>query len=182
MKQAMAALTMVLGVLLLASCATTRVMDSHPLYAQPGEPRAVVYFLRPVPQRTRGIADGDITIELEQRPVMALSRGEYARIDIRPTTTNVVIRSLSHHPYQAMPMEVWRTRPFKFEAGKTYYILARFQQEEFRGVFFVPTAIDEEQARRLARNMTPAGQLAKAHPLAGKIKKTPDDSLEDLLD
>ncbi len=184
MKSPLAAIASLLALLLLGGCAaTSRIVDSHPLFAGPGEERAVIYFLRPMPQRSRGIADADIARELEQRPVMKLSRGEYARIEIKPVETDVIIRSLSHHPYKAMPEPVWRARHFTFEAGKTYYILARFQQEEFRGVFFIPTAIDEEKARRLARHMTPAGKLARAKPLAGKIKPRDDaGEIEEVLE
>ena len=155
-----------LGLLMtLAGCATSQLKPDHPLYASADAPSASVYFLRPELQRTHGIADSALNIELEKAIMLKLSPGEYVRADIKPIQTTVTIHSLSYLTTHPVPERVKRERQIDFEAGKTYYLLASFHEEEFRGLYFVPTLIDEAQARVLAKHMTPAGTLAQQYPL-----------------
>jgi len=159
-------LTALLLLGLLSACSTTNIMRSNPLYiGDPAQDHATVYFLRPPLVRTRGIADTDLKVELDEIPLLQLSRDEYAMVYIKPSETDVILRNLTFLTGKPNPVEVWRARHMIFEAGKTYYVQAHFQQEEFRGIYYVPKMIDEATAKEEAKRMTPAGPLAKKFPL-----------------
>ncbi len=149
-----------------AACTTTQIVDSHPLFIKSSnESYANVYILRPDTQRTRGIADSPITIELDKIKISELARGEYILIKIKPASTDFIVRSLTYLTGKTMPETVWRARRFTFNANKTYFVVPRFQQQEWRGIYFIPELISLEEASRLAIDLKPAGQLAKKEPI-----------------
>jgi len=165
MKRKLGLVTALLA-LALTACSTTQVVKTHPLVVSSDATKhANVYFLREMPQRTRGVADDDLRIEIDNHVLLTLARGEYSLLRLKPGKVDLVVYSktmLTNHP---APLEVWRARPFDFEAGKTYYIDMKAHQEEWRGFYFVPEAIREGEAKSMARTMTTAGQLAEKHPL-----------------
>lgn len=151
---------------LISACATTVVQKSNPLYvSNPAQAHATVYFMRPPLVRTRGVADTDLKIELDENLLLELSREEYAMVYVKPVETDVILRNMTFLTGKPNPVEVWRARHMEFENGKTYYIETEFQQEEFRGIYYVPKEIDEATAKQYAISMKPAGKLAAAFPL-----------------
>ena len=159
-------LTLLAGTLGLGACTTTRIAQSNPTFATAGEKdSALVYFIRPNEQRTRGVADTDLEIELSEVKALDLSSGEYAAVRIKPIETDVIIRSLTYLTAQPMPVKVWRARHYTFEAGKTYYIHTRFEEQEWRGSYFYPDSVALDKAKTLAYRLKPAGQLAEAMPI-----------------
>ena len=155
-------------VVLLGGCATTNIHNEHPLYAESAEePHADVYFVRPFTQRSRGVADSPLKVELDEIPALSLAIGEYALLRLKPTTTDIIVRNLTFMTAQVNPVEVWRARRYKFEAGKTYYVVMKQEHEEFRGIYFIPELVDPRSAAEVAQRLRPAGALAKDHRIAG---------------
>lgn len=155
-----------LGLAWLAGCASSTIIeDSPPLVADAGAPHATVYFIRPEIQRTRGVADNAVSVELGRDKVLELGLGEYVRLQVQPGATDVILRSLTYMTSNPMPVEVWRSRRYDFRAGETYYVVARQHHEEFRGTYFTPERIDRRQANDLARGLKPVGELARQAPL-----------------
>ncbi len=152
--------------LALGACTTTRIAEKHPGFAANNDQNtALVYFIRPNEQRTRGIADTDLEVEFGQVKALDLASGEYAAVRVKPTETDVTLRSMTYLTAQPMPVSVWRARHYSFEAGKTYYIHTRFEEQEWRGSYFYPDSVSDEKARELANRLKPAGDLAQAMPI-----------------
>jgi len=151
----------------LTGCAQSIILEKHGLYPAANDTAyAQVYLLRPQAQRSRGVADNPVNVEMGREKLTELAQGEYVLVHIKPGETDVVARNLTYITAKPMPIEVWRARHFDFEAGHVYYILMRQDYEEFRGIYFVPEALDELQARQLAGQMSAVGALAKKHPIA----------------
>lgn len=152
---------------LLTACATSVIQPVHPLYASANEEAAKVYFYRPLEQRTRGISDNDIKVEIDGTFMMDLSVGEYVLVNLKPgKDIKITMRNMSFIAAKPMPEEVYRSRKFEFDAGKTYYIEAQLQMEEFRGVYFRPMDVDFDKLKATAKFLKPAGPLAIAKPLS----------------
>ncbi|MDH5544593.1 MAG: hypothetical protein OEZ43_03305 [Gammaproteobacteria bacterium] len=146
------------AILSLAGCATSIVKQTHPLYAAPSDAYAEVVFFRPMPRRTRGVADNDVTIEVDKQEMLKLSAGEYVVLRLKPSEVEVTMRNMTYLTYRVMPEEVYRARRISFEANKTYYIQAMLKVEEFRGYYFVPQVIEEEQGKQIVRQLKPVTQ------------------------
>ena len=144
--------------MLLTACATSRVMEQHPAYASGNEEFAEVIFFRPMPQRTRGIADNDVTVEIGKQPVMELSAGEYVVVKIKPMDAKVTLRNMTYITFKVMPEEVSRARKYVFEANKRYYIEAQLKVEEYRGLYFVPKETEESEALEIISRLKPVNQ------------------------
>jgi len=155
-------------VLLLSGCTTSAIKKENPSFAADNAKQyALVYLMRPSPIRTRGVADYDVTIEFgEKHPAVDLSAGEYAAFKLKPKKIDVITRSITFLTAKPLPVKVWRSRNFNFEAGKTYYINIRFTQEEFRGIYFVPVEISKKEAQDMLIRIKPAGDLAKQLPIS----------------
>jgi hypothetical protein len=164
------------AIAVLGGCTTTEVRIDHPQLAKIGDDYAKVYFLRKMPQRTRGVADDDLRIEIDKQPLLELARGEYSLLSLKPGRVDVVVHSKTMLTTQPAPQPVWRSRSFDFEAGKTYYVYTKFFQEEWRGIYFVPTAIDKQQAMKLAEHMEPAGVPAETYSLDGNSHPVREDN------
>ena len=154
--------------LFVPACAVTHIEPSHPLLASSSEQHARVYFLRPTAQRSRGVADMAVRVDLGKQRLLSLGAGEYTVVPVRPGAIDVVMKNLSFLTSDVMPVEVWRARPFVFVAGESYFILADFKYEEFRGVYFVPRDITNEQAASYLPRMRAVG-LAKSLPVPAQI-------------
>jgi len=150
-----------ISAMLLSACATTQIVEQHKLFVPASEQHATVYFIRPTLQRTRGVADNDLTIELDDELALKLAIGEYAALDIKPKRINVTFKNLSYLTAHVMPEEVKRSKRIIFEPNKTYFILAEFRQEEFRGLYFKPVILEKEKAISLIKTLKPAGKIAQ---------------------
>ena len=149
-----------------SACTTSVIVKQNPKFASDTNKNfATVYMIRPTPIRTRGIADNDVHIEFDDVLATSLSAGEYVALKLKPGSTNLIIRSQTYLTSKPMPVDVKRSRLFEFEAGKQYFILAKFDQEEFRGIYFVPVEISLAEAKSMLNRLKPAGQLAKSQPL-----------------
>jgi len=154
-------------VILFSACTTSVIKTENPMFAAKGaKDYALVYLLRPMPIRTRGVADNDIKVEFGENQLVAkLSAGEYVAFKVKPGSVDIITRSFAFVTAKTLPEKVWRARHFTFEAGKTYYIHTKFTQEEFRGMYFIPTEITKEEARKMLIRIKPAGELAKQLPI-----------------
>lgn len=150
-----------ISAMLSSACTSTQIVEQHELFVPTTQAHATVYFIRPTLQRTRGVADNDLTIELDKKLALTLSLGEYAAILIKPQKINITFKNLSYLTSDVMPEEVKRSKRFTFESNKTYFILADFQQEEFRGIYFKPVMLAQEKALSLIKKLRPAGNIAR---------------------
>ncbi len=153
-------------ILFASACATTSSIKNHPLVVADSETNAAtVYLLRPEPLRTRGIADNDVQVEIDSKIVTMLSAGEYVALKVKPGKVELATRSYTYLTSKPMPEEVLRSAEYTFEAGKKYFILVQFTQEEFRGIYFKPVEINPNEAKKLGTRLKPHGKLAKALPI-----------------
>jgi len=160
-------LTICIGTLLIGGCTTSVIMPSNPQFAKPSSANyATVYVMRPTLQRTRGIADNDLTVEFgEKQLVTLLSAGEYVAFKVQPGALDIITRNETYLTGKPDPELVWRARNFTFDSGKTYFIEAKFTQEEFRGIYFIPKEVDLKTAKSYQKRLKAAGKLAKANPI-----------------
>ncbi len=154
-------------VLTLSACTTSVIKTENPSFAKAGDTDfALVYLIRPMPIRTRGVADNDIQVEFgEKQLVVDLSAGEYVAFKVKPGKIDIITHSLAFVAARVLPEKVWRVRNFEFKSGETYYIHTKFTQEEFRGMYFVPTKITQEEAQEMVTHMKPAGEPAIQKPI-----------------
>ncbi|MEK6747690.1 MAG: hypothetical protein AABY83_00605 [Pseudomonadota bacterium] len=155
------------AVLAATGCAGSMVAERHSLYpTQADTDYARVYIMRPQAQRTRGVADSPVNIEVAREKLAELAQGEYILVYIKSPATDLVTRNLTNLTTKPMPIEVWRARHFNFETGQDYFIVLRQDYEEFRGIYYIPEAVDKTQALQLAEHLKAAGPLATQRPLA----------------
>jgi len=152
-------------VLVLSACTTSSIKNNERIVDNNSNNAATVYFIRPTPIRTRGMADNDIKIEIDKNLAAKLSSGEYIALNIKPGKTEITLRSYTYLTSKPMPEEVFRSAEFDFETGKSYIIHTRFTQEEYRGIYYTPEEIDAIQAKKLLSRLKPHGSLAKAKPI-----------------
>lgn len=153
--------------LLFSACTTSVIIPENPQYAETNSKNfATIYIMRPALQRTRGIADKDLTIELgEKQLATLLSAGEYVAFKVKPGPLDIITRNETYLTAKPDPIIVWRARNFTFESGKTYFIEAEFTQEEFRGIYFIPKEVDFKTAKSYTNRLKAAGELAKSQPI-----------------
>lgn len=144
--------------LTVSACATSRIAETHHLFANPAEAYATVVVFRPIPQRTRGIGDNDVTVEIDKKVAVELSAGEYVVLRIKPTDAVVTLKNMAYVTWKVVPEEVSRSRKFSFEANQTYYIQTRLKVEEWRGLYFEPREADEATARKIISGLKPVNQ------------------------
>ena len=117
-------LTVYAGVILasmLAACATP-VRSNNPLLEQNRNvASAEVYFIRPRPERTMGMADNPVRIELDKQPFTNLEKGEYIDTRLVPGEVYITMNSkTTYGPHRIKKMT--HTNSFTFAAGETYYV------------------------------------------------------------
>ncbi len=164
----MRTLLFLLGAALLAACASSRVVAPQaPVLAEGDAPAATVYFIRPRASRSHGVADNPVRVLIDKQYVLDLAEGEYVRLRLVPGEHEIELRNLTFMTTDTTPVEVWRTRTFVFSPGQTYYLQARLDDQEFRGVYFVPERLGADRARWLVRNqgLRAAGEAARRHPI-----------------
>ncbi len=174
-----------IGVLSLLGCSLpgTRVDTDHHLVSRAGEASfAVVYFLRPEPERTMGFSDNVLAVSLDDRPLLTIDKGDYALVYMRPRVrATLTLENLTEvgptHGFQARvenETALWPRRgdwptktmskhfEYGFTAGEVYYIVLEPVNGEHRGVFFKPHLVDEFDAKQLAAQLRPVGEAKKA--------------------
>lgn len=142
-----------MGGVLLMACAT--VNKTHPqlvtgeMTAEQKAQLATVYFIRPKPYKSKGVADKPVRIEFQKELLLVQDEGNYSLLYIKPSKGELVVHSKTLFANQHIPVDVWRAREYKFIEGKTYFIHVRQIDEEFRGVFYEPEPISLREAKEL---------------------------------
>ena len=150
-------LTIYFGVLVaavLSACAMPVRSDNPMLERDRNAAAADVYFIRPRPERTMGMADNPVRIELDKQPFIRLEKGEY--IDARLVPGEVYITLNSKTAYGPSRIKnMTHTDSFSFAAGKTYYVAIVPVDGEFRGVYFTAKVVDRDTALAMSRRAHP---------------------------
>ncbi len=139
----------------LSGCATT-INNEHPMIVtQPDVAAANVYFIRPMTYRERGIADNPVVIEVNGLELMKLGKGEYTLLRIRPEKVLLKTRNQTTFTNKNEYIEMTRELRLELTSGQTYFIHIRQVNEEFRGVYYVPTQVDLKAAKELIIDTRP---------------------------
>ena len=155
------------GLMGLAGCASTQIQAGHPLIqTNPSAPHASVYFMRPWTERTMGVADNAVDIELDQRPLLKLVKGEYVLVNLKPGPVTTTIKSITVWGPESKIKEMSKSRNFTFDEGETYFIVISPVDGEFRGIFFLPKAVDFLTAKKISKRLRPVGK-ARSEPITG---------------
>lgn len=143
--------------LTLVGCSTTRIDRGHPLIqGEAGESYARVYFIRPNTEHPQGFADNPLLVEAGGEPLMRLGKGEYAMVHLKARDITITLRDLTQVRGRWEVTEMKQSRKFNFEAGQTYYLLAKNVDGEFRGVTFIPEIISQFDGDTLRQNLRDA--------------------------
>ncbi len=139
----------------LAGCAATKVMSDHPLIETSAQAAsAKVYFIRPLTERAMGFPDNPLSIEFDDKQLLALAKGEYSLVHMKPReTTTMTLKSLTTVGPDWRVKEMARSRKWSFTAGATYYIVLKPIDGEFRGVYFTAEAVDWFTAKESVRQL-----------------------------
>lgn len=144
---------LILGVLLLTACAS--INKHHPqlmtekLTEEQKSQVASVYFIRPEPYKGKLMSNGPVRITFQNETLLEQDESNYSLLYIKPSKGTVKIHSQTMYTDKRAPVDVWRSRDYKFIAGKTYFIYVRQLNEEFRGVFYEPQPISLREAKIL---------------------------------
>ena len=148
---------------LLAGCAGTRVDGSHPLLTRQAD-AAKVYFIRPYTERYMGFADNAITVEADRVRLMRLAKGEYTMARIAPGQVFLTVHSDTTWGNSHFIREMARSQRFEFAPGRTYFVVFRPFDGEFRGVHFEMVDVDLARAKELSRHLRVVG-AARSEPI-----------------
>ncbi|MGD8558412.1 MAG: hypothetical protein PVF34_01640 [Gammaproteobacteria bacterium] len=156
------AMLLVLTVLGLTACSSA-VNVKHPyVMADAGNDHvARVYFIRPKPFKYKGIADNKISVEYQNEKLLGINEGQYKLVKLKPSEGEVTTRSKTRFTNKEAPIDVSRSRKYRFIAGKTYFIALERVNEEFRGIFYDPAPVTYEQALQMAETLRPIGQATQ---------------------
>jgi hypothetical protein len=165
-KKSWAMLALACGLLWLSGCAT--VNEKHPqlmlgeVTAKNADQVASVYFIRPKPYKTKGVANDPVRIEYQGKLLLKMDEGSYTLLHIKPSKGLVKVFSKTMFTNDKLPIEVWRARHYKFIPGKTYFIYIHQINEEFRGVFYDPEPVSLREAKTLLETTRAAGAARNA--------------------
>lgn len=149
-------------IFLLPGCST--VNDKHPMVVntevKPGSPEdfSYVYFIRPKPYKPKGVADESIRVEFLGEVLLTIDEGSYTLLRIKPSKGLLKVSNETKFINNTRPVKVWRTREYKFIAGKTYFIYLKRINEEFRGIFYDPQPVDLKKAKALSQKPRASGE------------------------
>ena len=143
----------------LSACGTPFKSDNPMLQTDKNAPYALVYFIRPRPERTMGMADNVIKIELDKQPFMSLPRGEYISTRLVPGEIYITLNSQTTYGPEHRIKKMSKTRSFAFSAGQTYYLAILPVDGEFRGVYFIAREVDHDTAVAMTSRARPAAAL-----------------------
>lgn len=152
--------------LLLSSCGTTAVMESHPSLIQAGgSDSAKVYFLRP-DIGYHGVMQNAFSISLGDKELLTLANGEYALVHLRSVAGLVTVESSTVQ--SGVQTRVKESRPFSFEAGQTYYVAFQANRPGVVGAMlfgggtsYVPVLVTAAEARKAADQTKPIGRAVQ---------------------
>jgi len=151
-------LAIISALIAISSCGSTSINTKHILVETDEKiPAATVYFIRPFTYRERGIADNPVKIELNRKELIALGKGEYTLIRIKPIDATITTKNFSMFTNKLLPIEMKRSANLTFDAGQTYFIHIRQVNEEFRGVYYLPELIGLKTAKRMSAELKSIG-------------------------
>jgi len=160
-QRCVTALLAMSAALWLTACAS--VNQQHPEVENRAEaPAAMVYFIRPKVEKTKGYADNPVRVDFQGQPLVTLDEGSYTLLRIKPSDGLVKVNSMTRFTNQAQPIEVWRERRYKFLPDRTYFIHLRQLNEEFRGVYYEPEPVEWEMAKKLIETARASGAARSA--------------------
>jgi len=153
-------------ILLLSGCAT--VNNKHPMVISKemkvGDPEkfAHVYFIRPKPDKPKGIADDEVRITFQNEILLTIDEDSYTLIRIKPSKGQLKTHNKTKFTNKIYPVEVSRSREYKFIEEKTYFIHIKRVNEEFRGIFYDMEPVNLEKAKTLADKPRASGEARNA--------------------
>ena len=177
---------------LLSACGTTAVVESHPSLARAGDGNAAkVYFLRP-DIGYHGVQRNAFSLSLNDKELLTLATGEYALVYLEPVSGAVTVESwtVKMENLKNYMTKVKRSRPFSFDAGKTYFVAFEdpdapksMQEAIAKGmaagvlgssdvVSFAPILITATEAIEAANRTKPVGR-ALQEPIAQSKQRKP---------
>ena len=134
--------------LILSGCSLTKVDRSFPLYDS-ASTGATVYWLRPETERTMGIADNGVTVELNGERLMRLGKGEYTKVNIVARDYTVTLKNQTETGPHWHVKDVKKRSHMVFEPGEIYYLAVKAVDGEFRGVKFEVEQLRDYDARNM---------------------------------
>jgi len=148
--------TVSLVVALVAGCAgTTKVEPSHPLMSATVE-STKVYFIRHK-SGFKGVADLPLTISLDGKKLLALSKGQYTLLSLASGTYEMKVDSFTVMANGAMTSASTKA-PVTFSKGQTQYVAFDIMAG---GYTFAPFTLSKEQAVEAVQKLTPVGMAVK---------------------
>jgi hypothetical protein len=147
----------------LSGCAgTTSVQQSHPLFATAGsQDGAKVYFIRPAPG-FRGVMDKPLAISLDGAEVLALAKGQYTLLLLKPGTAQM---TLDFHtvvgPSNTMT-PTSATFPLALSPGGAQYLVFDLvPRGPGSGSTFIPRQVPRDRAVEVAKALSPVGAAVR---------------------
>lgn len=151
--------------LLLPGCATVNTEHPFVITKELNKDEKVsfanVYFIRPQPYKSKGVADKTIHIEYQNQLLFSIAEGNYTLLRIKPSAGQIKVISETKFTNKLEPIKVWRARHYKFIEGKTYFIHLKRVDEEYRGIFYEPIPVKYQQAKKLAHKTYASGEAGK---------------------
>jgi hypothetical protein len=145
-----------LAVALVAGCVgTTKVEPSHPLMGATVESTRV-YFIRPK-SGFRGVADRPLTITLDGKKLLALSKGQYTLLALASGTFEMKVDSYTVMANGAMTSASTKV-PVTFSKGQTQYLTFDIISG---GYTYAPFTLSKERAVEVVQQLTPIGMAVK---------------------
>ena len=156
---------LLLSTILLAACGNpVNIKNPYVLPDADDAHVAKVYFIRPQPYKYKGIADNEISVDFKGEKLLEINEGQYTLVKLKPSKGNVTTHSKTLFTGKTVPIDVSRSREYRFIAGKTYFINLKRVNEEFRGIFYDPAPIMLPEALQMASRLRARG-LAKQEPI-----------------
>lgn len=131
-----------------------------------------VYFIRPVPAKSKGVADNTLRIDFKNEELLEIAEGYYTLVEIRPDKGEITTHSKTIFTTNTQPIEVARSRFYEFIAGRTYFIHVKRLNEEFRGIYYDPAPVTLSEAKMLVEGLSARG-AARSEPIED-IETVPD--------
>jgi len=157
-----ALLLLLIGILTACSARTHVHENQHTQQSANNADFALVYFIRPTPTKFKGISDNAIYIDYNNTRLLTVNEGRYALVKLKASEGPMTTHSQTMFTNQDQPIKVTRTRQYRFIAGKTYFIHLKRIDEEFRGIFYDPAPVTLDQAKQLAKGLSPYGNASDA--------------------
>lgn len=183
-KQLFILLFILVQTLLIAGCAS--VDEQNPMLitkkyksGEQQEAYASVYFIRPRPYKSKGVADKKIYVEYKGKLLLSIDEGNYTLLRIKPSSGEIKVFNQTKFTNKQEPITVWRERKYTFIEGKTYFIYLKRDNEEFRGVFYDPQPVHLEQAKKLLDHTWADGEARDA-PIDKlvNVSEPPDSAIQ----